>query len=307
MPRYFLHRTASLALPLAALSTPTLAHPGRGIVVNNANEVFVADAVRSVVWKIDATGHISAAARDLHAHWLSLADDGSVLADHLWYEAASDTYPRGLKRIAPHGRVETIIEPKADPHGLDAGAFAALPTGIAIARDSNLHLAFKDTPTSRPEIDLRPFPAGAAANSTVNSLIDLPDASLIALRARTMLEIKDGVARELLTIPPASPPKEGQRPAQLWGLAADDAGHFYTADHDAGAIYKLSKNDAGEWSHTTIFTSESPWFPTGVFIKGDTTYILEHALDASNQNLGPRVQTIKPGQPPRVLATVTDR
>jgi hypothetical protein len=183
MPRVPHHRRAFLALLLAALTTPTLAHPGRGIVVNSANEVFVSDAVRSVVWKIDATGHVSAAARNLHSHWLSLADDGSILADHLWYEPADQSFPRGLKRITPDGKVETIIEPKIDPHGLDAGAFTALPTGLAIARDSNLHLAFKNTPTPLPEIDLRPFPAGAAANSTVNALIDLPDASLIVLRA----------------------------------------------------------------------------------------------------------------------------
>lgn len=309
-----IHRSL-LTVALAALTPPALAHPGRGIVVNAANEAFVADAVRSVVWKIDAQGHISAAARDLHAHWLSLADDGSILADHLWFDAANNAFPRGLKRIAPDATIKTLIEPKADPLGLDAGAFTALPVGIAIARDSNLHLTFKDTPAPRADIDLSPLPPDATSNTTptatptatINALIDLPDGSLIALRARTILQIKGSIASELLTIPPANKPKEGELPAALWGLASDDTGHLYTTDHDARSVYKLTKSDSDQWAHTTLFTSQAPWFPTGVFVKGRTTYILEHALDANNQNLGPRIHILEPGQQPRVLATVTNQ
>lgn len=311
MPRLLHHRGLALALILTALASSALAHPGRGIVVNATNDIFVADAVRSVVWKIDAQGHISAAARDLHAHWLSLADDGAVLADHLWFDAANNTFPRGLKRIKPDGTLQTVIEPKPDPLGLDAGAFAALPEGIAIARDSNMHLAFKDTPTPRAELDLNPLAKNATSTTppaaTINSLIDLPDGSLIALRDRSVLHIKDGIASELLTIPPVNTSKEDDRPAELWGLASDGAGHLYTTDHDARAVYKLTKNDTGQWSHATIFDSQAPWFPTGVFVKGYTTYILEHALDDQSQNLGPRIQILEPGQPPRVLATVTNQ
>jgi hypothetical protein len=298
------HGVRVLALvACASLTSTTHAHPGRGIVVNAANDVFVADAVRSVVWKIDANGHIAAAARELHAHWLSLADDGSILADHLWYRASDQSFPRGLKRITPTGAIETVIEPKVDPHGLDAGAFTALPAGIAIARDSNLHVAFNNTPTPQPDIDLRSLPADAGT-ATVNALIDLADGSLIALRARTLIHIKDGVASEMTTIPPATAPKGNEQPASLWGLAADDAGLLYVADHEARVVYKLSKNASNTWTPMAIFTSQAPWFPTGVYAKDGAIYVLEHGLEGGDHNLGPRVSIISGDGTARVLATI---
>ena len=59
----------ALSMVLAATA---FAHPGRGIVVSDEGDVFVADAVRSVVWQIRADGAIGAHARDVHAHWLEV-------------------------------------------------------------------------------------------------------------------------------------------------------------------------------------------------------------------------------------------
>lgn len=289
-------RTLLATLTLLVVA-PAQAHPGRGIVVDDQQNVYVSDAVRSVVWRVDPDGRVSPAARDVHAHWLSIDAAGRVLADDLHYDAANDTYPRGMVRLSDSGPPEQIIEKRPDPHGLDAGAFCATPDGLAIAREST------HTIERRAGADVRGSIPLSASEKTVNAITCTDDASLLAVRGREILRIRpDDRVDTIANIPEqtCSTPVSGLR--DLWGVASNKDGDLFTTDPGCRLVLRLSPS--GEVS--TVHTATEPWFPTGVACHGSTLYILEHGLEGE-QNLGPRVTILEPGKPTRVLATITDQ
>lgn len=286
-------------LALLAGAPLSLAHPGRGIVAGERG-VLVSDAVRSVVWRIDHAGRVSPLARDVHAHWLSQADDGSVLADHVVYDASTGGFLRGLKKIDPAGNVETIVPERPDPDGLNAGAFTALPAGHALVRDSDGALVIHGSGRPR-SIDL----AGLGGDDPVNALADLPDGSFLAVRGRALLRIDpQGVPSLIASVPPADE-KDAQGGAPpidvLWGLAVDEQGRAFIADPGGRRIVRVD----ADGSFTVIAHTQAPWFPTGVARHDGRLYVLEHGLDVGG-NLGPRVVIHEDQSAPRVLATVTD-
>ena len=291
------HWRNQIVAVMIAIVSPALAHPGRGIVVDEQQRVYVADAVRSVVWRVDPDGRVSPAARDVHAHWLSIDAAGRVLADDLHYDAANDAYPRGLVRLSDSGPPEQIIEKRPDPHGLDAGAFCATPDRLAIAREST------HTIERRAGADVRGSIPLSASEKTVNAITCTDDASLLAVRGREVLRIRpDNQVAPIANIPEqtCSAPVSGLH--DLWGVASNKDGDLFTTDPGCRRVLRLSPS--GEVS--TVHTATEPWFPTGVACQGSTLYILEHGLEGE-QNLGPRVTILEPGKPTRVLATITDQ
>jgi sugar lactone lactonase YvrE len=272
------------------------AHPGRGIVVQDDGTVLVADAVRSVVWRIDADGDVRAAAREVHAHWLAPAHAGAVLADHVVYAADSGAFLRGLVRIDPDGEVESVIEPAADPTGLDAGAFAIAGELLAIARDSRPVIELRSGADEPRSITLPPH-----EGDTVSSLLAAPDGVLYAARGRELLRIEvDGSVHRIAEVPrPEGAPIAGLQ--DLWGLARDADGTLYTADPGARRVLSISVDG----SVATVTASPAPWFPTGIAVRDGRLWLLEHGLDGEH-NLGPRVRVGPHEGPFELLAEIDE-
>lgn len=295
------HRTlnASVAAVCTSLAADTTAHPGRGIVVTAEGDILVSDAVRSVIWKFSAGGEVSALARGVHSHWLSLADDGSVLADHVQYDNVTEKFGRGLKRITRDGRTVTLVPEKPDPDGLDSGVFTAIAEGYATVRDSSFQLVHHNTPESPHDTDL----GTVGGKDTVNALIDLPDGTLLGVRGRSVICIGPGGAPAVVATVPRETAQVKVEPdiEPLWGIAAGEHGEVFTTDPSGRRVVRI----AGDGTITTAAASQSPWIPTGVAVHGTTLYVLEHGLD-HDKNLGPRVVVIEPGKSPRVLAAIDE-
>lgn len=279
---------------VAACASATLgAHPGRGIVVDATGNVFVADAVRSVVWRFTPEGRIEAAAREVHAHWLAMDAGGTVLADHVGYDADTRQFPRGLVRIGPSGPMTTIIAPRPDPDGLDGGAFTVRDGVLYVARDSNRVIEGRRDGKTVWQASL---PEGTA---TVNSLGVDAQGNLIAVRGRDVLRIAiDGtVDATPVALDTADDRALGLR--DLWGLAIGADGTVHTTDPGRRHVLAI---DAQGLSHV-VHEVDAPWFPTGVAKHGTDLLVLEHGLE-DGTNLGPRVVRLRSGQAPLILGTV---
>lgn len=279
---------------LALLWTALLdAHPGRGIVIDAQGRIFVADAVRSVVWRVSPDGRVSAAAREVHAHWLALHEDG-VLADQVRH--VDGRFPRGLLHLDAQGTVRELIEPAPDPHGLDAGAFAATPRGIAIARDSQRTIDWwVDGARSRGAL------LELGDDDTINSLIATPEGALIAVLGRALWSLPVDQPPRLIATVPAGSAQRLLQLRELWGLARAADGTLYTTDPGLRTVLRIGTD--GRFS--TVFESETPWFPTGVAHDRGQLYILEHGLDERG-NLGPRIRRVDPAGGTTILAIIED-
>lgn len=277
-------------------ATAAVAHPGRGIVVADDGSVWVADAVRSVVWRIDTDGTLHAAAREVHAHWLARAPDGAVLADHVVYEPARNTFLRGLVAIDPGGARRTVVAPAADPDGLDGGSFVAFDGAVAVARDSAPVIELRG-PTATPR--RIPLPAPTAAPVTSMGVDGAGRLWIARERSLLRLDADGGIARRIDLPSATDAPLLGL--TALWGLAHADDGTVFTTDPGTRRVLAIDPDDRVE----VVLTAEPPWFPTGVATRGGRLWLLEHGLDAG-RNLGPRVRVGSIEGPFSVLAEVVE-
>lgn len=278
----------------AACASATLgAHPGRGIVVDAAGNVFVADAVRSVVWRFTPDGRIEAAARGVHAHWLAMAPDDSVLADQVRYDAATRLFRRGLVRIDPSGSVTTVVTPRPDPDGLDGGAFAVRDGVLHVARDSNRVIEGRRDGKTVWQASL---PEGTAP---VNSLGVDAQGRLIAVRGRDVLRIAAAGTADASHVALDTADDRALGLRDLWGLAIGADGSVHTTDPGRRHVLAIDAQGLSRVVHEV----DAPWFPTGVATQGTDLLVLEHGLE-DGTNLGPRVVRLRAGQAPLILGTV---
>lgn len=284
---------AGLVCGLLLWMNQCLAHPGRGIVGDADGNIYFADATRSVVWKVNDSGELSAAAREVHAHWIALDDAGRILADDVRYEGGR--FARGLVRIDSRGHIEILIPHRPDPDGLDAGAFAPQGERIAIARDSRPVIEWLDP--SRPLIG---NPIKLDPGPTLNSLV-AHAGGLIAIRGRQVLAFGVAGTEQTIAAVPTGPEDRLLDLRELWGLAVSDTGLIYTTD--PGVRRVLSITPAGKVTEVAI--SAAPWFPTGVAWHDGKLLLLEHGLEGG-RNLGPRVREWRGTGDAQVLATVDE-
>jgi sugar lactone lactonase YvrE len=280
---------------VACISATSGAHPGRGIVVDASGNVYVSDAVRSVVWRFTPAGGIESAAREVHAHWLAMDEDGAVLADQVRYDADARQFLRGLVRIDPTLAVTTIIAPRPDPDGLDAGAFTVRDGVLYIARDATGTVEGLRNGNTIWQATL------PAASATVNSLGFDARGHVVAVRGRDVLRIAEDGTVKTTRVAPGTTDDRTLGLRDLWGLAIGADGTLYTTDPGRRQLLAIEADGTSRVVHDIA----APWFPTGVSITGNRILVLEHGLEG-NTNLGPRVTSLGNGQTPRVLGTVGD-
>ncbi len=328
------HRPASLLRVVVwAVVGPSgaIAHPGRGIAVDPSGIVFVADALRSVVWKISPDGVATVFAPRTHAHWLTLTPGAAptLYAEHIQFDETRHAFPQAILRFAPDGGRAVVIPPHPDGSihtetflkgegevlwwaidGADLGVrIAPLPSDpdpgfVALASLARPALPEGSVGEGRTRRTITGMAWTAIGDAIVND-----GASLWHVTAST------GGA---LLVPSIAKDPDAPAPAAalgaLWGVAIDTNDVLYTADPDGRRVVRISgarrprRDDMDARPHETAridtaCRSEGPWFPTGVATRGETLYILEHGL-REGVNLGPRVRVLDPGAEARTLATI---
>jgi hypothetical protein len=278
-------RTPRLPLLLAgclAWTTPLLAHPGVGIVMDSGGNVYYTDL--NQVWKIAPDGRKSIVVRNVHTHELCLDAAGNLFGEHVWYEGeATDKWGHRVWRLGPDGVLLDIIP-----------AREGFLRDYSFARDraGNMYWAERGTP---PVIRKR-APDGSITSLAVCA--DCRDIRWMTVTPEgTVLFIDDGDLRE---VSPAGTLRTVARDLKersltqphvgdhhlLMGLWTDAARNAYVAVYGA----RLVKRVAPDGSVQVSARSRLPWSPTGGLMAPNGDLWL---LECSYTN-AVRVRRIKP-------------
>jgi DNA-binding beta-propeller fold protein YncE len=282
-------------LPSLWPARQVLAHPGTGIVIDQAGNVYFVDMV-SGVWKVDTAGRLT------HLpgpgfHWMALDErerlrgatlpSGSAgevvrLANQPTLILASD-YPVSMGQDGslyyPSHRAPGALQILRIPPSGSTAVAATLPAragerelrelnGIALGRDGSVYYTENDAVR---RIDSR------GAVSTIAQ------------------ELSPAGCRAVAGIDAGAGPL-------LRGFAVDSSGTVYAAATGCAAVVKISSR--GEI--TTLYRSPGDWSPTGIALFGNSVYVLEFLGAGSDDRraMVPRVTKIEPTGTTRVIATV---
>jgi hypothetical protein len=99
-------RTTLLVLGVLATPLPVLAHPGWGLVGDDARQrVYYTDLVQ--VWSVERSGERRVAVPNVHTHELMLDADGNLFGEDL--QGTGGGWRYRVWRLSPDGRLEDVI------------------------------------------------------------------------------------------------------------------------------------------------------------------------------------------------------
>ena len=284
-----------LVLTLAAIglvSVSATAHPGAGIAVDRAGQIFFIDT-GSGLWRIDTSGKFTHLSRTLF-HWLALDEDNRFANTQL-----------------PSGALGEIVKVGSNPTVLLSSDYP-----VAIGGDGNLYYQSGTAGNLRL---MRMTPAGATSAvitfpTTVNGKplpyiggIIAGSAGALYYTENTAIRKIDAEGRVSTVVTvrapasPASIPGTSEHP-YLRGLALNHRGFLYVADTGDARVLRL----ASSHDLTTILQTQSPWSPTAVAVFGDDVYVLEflHTVRDVRRDWVPRVRKIASNGQSSLIATL---
>ncbi len=101
-----MRKTLLPALLLLLAAAPASAHPGVGIVLDRAGNVFYTDLQH--VWRIAPNGAVSVAVRNVHSHELAIDSAGNLYGEDSQY-LGGDRYRHRVWRRTANGTIEDVI------------------------------------------------------------------------------------------------------------------------------------------------------------------------------------------------------
>ena len=285
-------RDRVLFVLLWLIPTTAIAHPGTGIVIDRAGNVYFVDMV-SGVWKAQPRGaltHIPGPG----FHWLALDEDNALAAAPLPRGSAGDIVRLGAK--------PTLVLSSDVPIAIAGGAAiyypVRRPTMQFVRMRPSGETTLLATPAARPgkgplrEInDVALGPDGSlyfTENEAVRRIDPRGQVSTVADRvAVARCAAVKGIERESLPL--------------LRGLAVDANGTIYVAATGCGSVLKITS--AGAVS--ALFQGDGEWSPTGVALSGTDVYVLEFLGAGSDDrpSMVPRVRRIAANGTSAVIAT----
>jgi sugar lactone lactonase YvrE len=284
-----------LVLTLAAiglLSVSAKAHPGAGIAVDRAGQIYFIDT-GSGLWRIDTAGKFTHLSRTLF-HWLALDEDNRF---------ANTQFQSGaLGEILKVGSNPTVLLSSDYPIAIGGDGNLYYPSGSA----GNLQL-MRMTPAGATSAVVA-FPATVNGKPLphIGGIIAGPNASLFYSEDAAIRKI-DAYARVSTVVAvraqasPPSVPATSEHP-YLRGLALSDHGVLYIADTGDARVLKI----ASSRNITTILQTQSPWSPTAVALFGNDVYVLEflHTVRDVRRDWLPRVRKISANGQSTLIATL---
>jgi hypothetical protein len=285
-------RSVLILASVALLSVSASAHPGAGIAVDRAGEIYFIDT-GSGLWKIDKAGKFTHLSRTLF-HWLALDEDNRF---------ANTQFQSGaLGEILKVGSNPTALLSSDYPIAIGGDGNLYYPSGAA----GNLRL-MRMTPagatslviTFPPTINGKPLPH-------IGGIIAGPEGSLFYTENTAIRKI-DAQGRASTVVAVRAPARPPSIPATnehpyLRGLALNDGGVVFVADTGDARVLKIGSSRAV----TTILQTQSPWSPTAVALSGHDVYVLEFLHTASDvrREWLPRVRKIASNGQSSLIATL---
>ncbi len=267
------------------------AHPGIGIVMDEAGNVYYTDLVH--VWKIAPDGSRTIAVPDVHTHELYLDLNGDLYGEHVWYEGeASDTWGSYVWCLSADGTLDKFIS--------DVEGFLDNNT---LVRDSkgNTYWAQK---TGEQDALMKQAMGGEAAGFADEPFEDIRwmyfskhDQHLYVVDGTTVKKVAASGQVQLVA---ADLKEEGglfNRVADrhyVFGLWTDEKRNVYAAVYGAKKVVRI--DPAGK--RTPIFESGWGWAPCGGLIGPDGSLWI---LEFSKRN-ATRVRKVLPNGSERVYS-----
>jgi len=247
-----------------------LAHPGIGIVKNSMGIIYYTDLHQ--VWKI-SNGTKSIAVPQVHTHELYIDAQDNLYGEHLYNNASGDTFYQYLWRLAPNGRLDTLLPAHE----------AYLQINFSLARDRHSNEYYTRRFLKRPN-ETHIYKKDSAGHETilargnfkgVNWLHPQQDGSVLFVQNNTVYKVTP--SGTLTTIAPnignAQPSFSfSGNNVMVWGVWQDAAANTYVAVFSDQAVKKVTPD--GKIS--IYYQSKGNWAPLhGVFDNEGKLWVLE--------------------------------
>ncbi len=289
--------TAILCAATLFLAVEGVAHPGSGIVVDKAGNVYFVDT-GSGVWKLGRDGKLTKLPGPAY-HWMTI-DAGDRLKN-----VTLPRIPSGDVTVTRVDQGPTLILSSDVPVAVGPDGTLFYP----LTRDEKLLQVFRlDTAGKTTAFATLSATAENTTLRWVNGAAVGPDGSFYytedaAVRKITPRGENTIIAAKVSVSGCASIP--GMDPGDgpyLRGLDVDAEGAVYVAAAGCGAVLKI----APDGTVTTVLRSTSPWSPTGVAVYGKDLYVLEyyHTVGDNRREWVPRVRKVAADASITTVATI---
>ena len=286
-------RVGLILIALLLLSVSAMAHPGAGIEVDRAGQVYFLDT-GSGLWKIDSRGRLSHLSRT-RFHWLAIDEENRFA--HTQFPSSA------FSEIEKIGANPTVLLSSDYPIAIGDDGNLYYPSGrsgdlrlmrMAPAGETAVVLALPTLVSGKPLPHL-----GGIVRGPDGSLFYSDDSSIRKIsrqgQVSTVIAVQAPVRRPSI-------PAINEHP-YLRGLAVSDRGVVYVADAGDARVLKIAP---GGKALTTILRTQSPWAPTAVALSGNDVYVLEFLHTASDvrREWLPRVRKIAANGRATIIATI---
>jgi sugar lactone lactonase YvrE len=290
----FLLRAAPVVVITALLWTLATAHPGSGILVDRAGQIYFLDT-GSGLWRIDTRGalaHLS----PLKNHWIAMDPNDRFTRSSIPTDPGRDWV------ITPAGSNPTLLISTDFPLVIGEDGNLYYPS----VREANARMLRTDPTGRTTTLATLPRTAAGEAVRWINGITAGPDGSVYYTEDAAIKRIDrrgtvtTGATVAALTRGPSIPGNE--KHPYLRGLKVDANGVMYVADSGDARVLKI----APDGMTTTLVHLESPWAPTDVALFGDVVYVLEFLHTPGDERLEwmPRIRKIAADGTSRVIMTV---
>ncbi len=258
-----------------------LAHPSWGIVVDKYRNVYFTDiSIRGgSVWRLSPNGELDLLMDNIHAHNVSLDNEGNVITAH---GEGNHT----MIRISPDGCIDTLYHTLNHTEFFGGNCTWSERDGIIYGLGQHEHLRSIDSFGYQRDIGKHKFEWNRTIYAAPDGTIYAND---IGVDNGTVVRIDtNGTASTIATnlISQLDRPRDKHNDILL-GITEGCDGHIYVAENAGKRIIKILDTGQSE----TFYTSGGEWFPTGVdFFAGDA-YILEYRNTSVGLS-GPRIVRI---------------
>lgn len=277
-----------------------IAHPAWGIVVDSKGNIFFSDLMHNgngTIWKLDRNGKLTSILENFHSHNLIIDSD-----DTLWAAENKNIYKYGIEeweqrlvRISPDGKIDTLLETK-NLNQFNASTFSMDESkNIYFFNDNTF---YKRTIDGEPEIiSTKSF--GQVIGSYFDSennlwWTDSKNKNGVLYKTIAGNKVYE-YARNLIALNPENPPYREVRFHLLYGITTDENGFVYVAESADRRILKIGNNK----KYSVIYTSESPWFPVGIYWSKGDLIIKESGFNGTHT--GPRIIKIDKSNNRKIL------
>jgi len=258
--------TVIAVLAMVAFPTGASAHPGSGIVVDRAGNVYFVRAGQSVVWKRSPDGRVTKLVEADHVrlpHHLTLGRDGTLYMasdfdGRVWRVAADGSLTEQFNTNRITGASTVSVGSWGDPWTIDSvGNVYALagPNGTALVRIT---------------------PAGAVTPIARNARFGVLHASTMTLGGDGALYLTDAnrvwrvVGDSATPIVARGVPLDGAS-----GIAVAADGSMYVADFRSRRVIRIARD--GAVTTPPVLAGINLSYPWGVTIAPDgSVYVLDH-------------------------------